>query len=138
MNSIVLMGRATSAIELKFTQSGKSVANCSLAVKRPFTKDTVDFINIVAWDKQAEVLSKYVAKGDMVCVRGSLQTRNWTDDNGNKRHATEVMVSEVSFAQTKRNSENTSITAEEAAAQGNLAPYTIEDFEVVKDEDLPF
>ena len=129
MNSIVLMGRATSAIELKFTQSGKSVANCSLAVKRPFTKDTVDFINIVAWDKQAEVLSKYVAKGDMVCVRGSLQVRNWTDNDGKKRYATEVMVSEVSFAESKKASDNISITREENAS---------ESFVEVEEEGLPF
>ncbi len=130
MNSIVLMGRATSAIELKSTQSGKSVASFSLAVKRPFTKDTTDFINIVAWDKQAEALSKYVAKGNMVCIRGYLQIRNWTDDNGNKRYATEVVASEVSFAESKKASDNISITAEESASEG---------FVVVQDEDqLPF
>ena len=130
MNSIVLMGRATSAIELKSTSSGKSVASFSLAVKRPFTKDTTDFINIVAWDKQAEALSKYVAKGSMVCIRGYLQTRKWEGNDGKNRYATEVVASEVSFAESKKASDNISITAEESAS---------EDFVVVKDEeDLPF
>lgn len=117
MNSVVILGRATSAFELKSTPTGKSVASGSLAVKRPFTKDTVDFINIVAWDKQAEILSKYVTKGSMICVRGSLQVRNWTDNDGKKRYATEVMVSEVSFAESKKASDNISITREENASE---------------------
>ena len=117
MNSCVIMGRATSAFEMKITPTGKSVASGSLAVKRPFTKDTVDFINIVAWDKQAEILSKYVTKGSMICVRGSLQVRNWTDNDGKKRYATEVMVSEVSFAESKKASDNISITREESASE---------------------
>lgn len=130
MNSIVIMGRATSAIELKSTSSGKNVASFSLAVKRPFTKDTTDFIKVVAWDKQAEVLSKYVGKGSMVCIRGYLQVRDWDDNNGNKRYATEVVASEVSFAETKKASANISITAEENKS---------ESFVEVEDADgLPF
>ena len=129
MNSVVIMGRATSAFELKSTPTGKSVASGSLAVKRPFAKDTVDFINIVAWDKQAEILSKYVNKGSMICVRGSLQVRNWTDNDGKKRYATEVMVSEVSFAESKKASDNISITREENAS---------ESFVEVEEEGLPF
>ena len=97
MNSIILLGRATSSIELKQTQAGKSVASFSLAVKRPFTKDTTDFITVYAWDKQAELLSKYVSKGNQICIRGYLTTRTWTDNQGNKRYATEVVADEVSF-----------------------------------------
>lgn len=130
MNSIVIMGRATSAIELKSTSSGKNVASFSLAVKRPFTKDTTDFIKVVAWDKQAEVLSKYVGRGSMVCIRGYLQVRDWDDNNGNKRYATEVVASEVSFAETKKALANISITAEENKS---------ESFVEVEDADgLPF
>ena len=130
MNSIVLMGRVTSAIELKSIPSGKSVASFSLAVKRPFTKDTTDFINIVAWDKQAEVLSKYVSKGTMICIRGYLQTRKWEGTDGKNRYATEVVASEVSFAESKKASETNVSYAEESAADG---------FVVIKDEDdIPF
>ncbi len=97
MNSIILLGRATSSIELKQTQAGKSVASFSLAVKRPFTKDTTDFITVCAWDKQAELLSNYVSKGNQICIRGYLTTRTWTDNQGQKRYVTEVVADEVSF-----------------------------------------
>ena len=60
MNNIILIGRATNSVELKQTQAGKSVVSFSLAVKRPFTKDTTDFHTIVAWDKHAELISKYI------------------------------------------------------------------------------
>ena len=138
MNSIVLLGRTTSAIELKSTTSGKSVASFSLAVKRPFTKDTTDFINIVAWDKQAEVLSKHVSKGTMICIRGYLQIRNWTDANGNKRYATEVVASEVSFVESKKASETNVSNTEESFTEGNVGAYTADVFEAIGDEDLPF
>ena len=107
MNSIILLGRATSSIELKQTQAGKSVASFSLAVKRPFTKDTTDFHTVVAWDKQAELMSKYVNKGNQVCIRGYLTTRTWTDNQGNKRYATEVVADEVSFVGNNESSTET-------------------------------
>ena len=135
MNSIILLGRATSSIELKQTQAGKSVASFSLAVKRPFTKDTTDFHTIVVWDKQAELISKYVNKGDQVCIRGYLTTRTWTDNNGQKRYATEVVADEVSFVGNKESSA-------EANPQANIpSAYTgnsqnLE--EIPQDESLPF
>jgi single-strand DNA-binding protein len=101
MNSIILLGRTTNSVELKQTQAGKSVASFSLAVKRPYTKDTTDFHNIVCWDRQAELVSKYVGKGDQICIRGYLTTRTWTDNQGNKRYATEVVADEVSFVGNK-------------------------------------
>ena len=97
MNTITLLGRATSSIELKQTQAGKSVVNFSLAVKRPYTKDTTDFHNIVAWDKLAELISKYVKKGDQVCIRGYLTNREWQDKQGNKRVSTEIIAEDVDF-----------------------------------------
>ena len=136
MNSIVLLGRATSAIELKQTQAGKSVVSFSLAVKRPFTKDTTDFFTIVAWDNQAEILSKYVGKGQLVCIRGHLTTRSWEDNNGNKRSATEVIASEVSFCESKRDSEgNNTPSAQKASQSQNFVPK-FED--IPQDADLPF
>lgn len=145
MNSIILLGRTTAPIELKQTQAGKSVVSFSLAVKRPFTKDTTDFFTIVAWDKQAELLSKYVSKGNQICVRGYLQTRSW-DDNGQKRYATEVVASEVSFCESKKDSEGTSSPHNHNGSQSNFKPstyipeaYTQPNFEAVdNDPDLPF
>ena len=106
MNSIVLLGRATSSIELKQTQAGKSVVSFSLAVKRPFTKDTTDFHTVVCWDKQAELISRYIKKGDQVCIRGYLTTRTWTDNQGQKRYATEVVADEVSFVANNSSNES--------------------------------
>lgn len=144
MNSLVLLGRTTAPIELKQTQAGKSVVNFSLAVKRPFTKDTTDFFTIVAWDKQAELLSKYVGKGDQICIRGYLQTRSW-DGNGQKRYATEVVAQEVSFCESKKDSEGSSYSPNQTASQSEFKPspyipqaYTQPSFESVKDDDLPF
>ena len=144
MNSIVLLGRTTAPIELKQTRTGKSVVNFSLAVKRPIT-NTTDFFTIVAWDKQAELLSKYVGKGDQICIRGYLTIRSW-DDNGLKRYATEVVANEVSFCESKKDSEGTSSPNNQNGSQGNFKPspyvpeaYTQPRFEAVdNDPDLPF
>ena len=150
MNSIVLLGRATSSIELKQTQSGKPVATFSLAVKRPFTKDTTDFFTICAWDKQAEILSRYVGKGEQICIRGFLQTRSWTDQQGQKRYATEVVAHEVSFCESKKNSETNDTTQtqnsvqSEFGASGGYMPDVYKsssssvEFEPVDDSKLPF
>ena len=134
MNNIILLGRTTSAIELKQTQAGKSVTSFSLAVKRPFTKDTTDFHTIVAWDKQAELLGKYIHKGDQVCIRGYLTTRTWNDNQGNKRYATEVVADEVSFVGNKESST-------EAKAQPYIpSAYTSnnQNFEEIPSDGLPF
>ena len=137
MNTITLLGRAASEIELKQTQAGKSVVNFSLAVKRPFTKDTTDFHTIVAWDKQADLLSRYVKKGNQVCIRGYLTTRTWTDSQGNKRYATEVIADEVSFVGNNESSEEAkykpSIQMPSAyqASQPQMS-------EIPNDADLPF
>lgn len=120
MNSIILLGRATSKVELKQTQSGKSVVNFSLAVKRPFAKDTTDFFTIVAWDKLAEILSRYVDKGSQICIRGYLAARSWEDNNGNNRYTTEVVAHEVSFCDTKRDSEGNTASQNQNATESNL------------------
>ena len=138
MNSIILLGRATSSIELKQTQAGKSVASFSLAVKRPFTKDTTDFHTVVCWDKHAELVSKYVPKGKQVCIRGYLTTRTWTDNQGNKRYATEVVADEVSFVGNNENSTEAkpqTSTYTPSAYSGTNAPNFEE---IPNDGDLPF
>ena len=126
MNSIVLLGRTTAAIELKQTQVGKPVVSFTLAVKRPFSKDATDFFTITAWDKQAELLSQYVNKGDQVCIRGYLTTRTWEDQKGNKRTATDVIANEVTFCDTKNNS------------QGKFEPSAPKFEDLKTDDDLPF
>ena len=99
-NKVILIGNLTANPELKQTQSGVSVCTFSIAVNRRFTKDgeqTCDFIPIVTWRQTAEFVSRNFVKGKPILVCGQLQTRNWTDKDGNKRIATEVVADEVSF-----------------------------------------
>ena len=129
-NKVILMGRLTAAPELKQTGSGLPVTSFTLAVDRKYQKDTekkADFITVVAWRQTAEFICKYFGKGSAIIICGELQTRSWTDDAGKKHYATEVMASEVSFAESKKSSE---AAAPEADADGFVR--------VDPDEDLPF
>ena len=101
-NKVILVGNMTADPELKQTTTGTSVCSFSIAVNRRFTKaeqgqQTVDFINIVTWRQSAEFVSRYFKKGNPILVCGQLQTRTWTDNQGVKRYATEVVADEVSF-----------------------------------------
>lgn len=136
MNSIQLMGRTTSEIELKVTTSGVSVAAFSLAVDRKYTpkgeEKQTDFIPCVAWRNTAEFLSKWFRKGDMLAITGELQTRGYTDKNGNKRTAIEVVVNNAYFCGGKKNTsqqENEPPTVN----TGDMPAGTNYD-----DDDLPF
>jgi single-strand DNA-binding protein len=107
MNKIFLLGRLTRDPELRRTQTGTAVASFSLAVDRDF-KDkqtgerTTDFIDCVAWRSTGEFVSKYFAKGRQAVVVGSLQLREWTDKEGNKRRSAEVVADQVYFADSKK------------------------------------
>ena len=101
INTAVIMGRLTADPELKTTASGLSVLSFSVAVERNYQKEgeekAVDFINVVAWRKTAEFVSKYFHKGSMIAVEGSIQTRKYEDKDGNKRTAVEILANTVSF-----------------------------------------
>jgi single-strand DNA-binding protein len=106
LNSVTLMGRLTRDPELKHTQSGTAVVSFTLAVDRDFksadgTKET-DFIDCVAWRNTAEFVGKYFAKGDAAAVSGRLQIRPYTDKDGNKRKAVEIVVDKVYFGYAKK------------------------------------
>lgn len=108
MNKAILMGRLTRDPELRSTQTGKSVASFSLAVNRRTKSDEqpqADFLDVVAWDKTAEFVSRYFVKGQQVAVVGRIQARSYEDKNGNKRKAVEVVAEEVFFADSKRDRE---------------------------------
>ena len=137
-NKVILVGNMTADPELKQTQGGLSVTSFSIAVNRRFSKDgeqACDFINIVAWKQQAEFVTRYFKKGNPILVCGQLQTRTWTDNQGNKRYATEVVADEVSFV--GNNSSNT-----EAKSQPYMpSAYTTnnQNFEEIpNDGSLPF
>lgn len=102
LNRVVLMGRLTADPELKQTQSGVTVTSFAIAVDRSRTsrdaEKQTDFINCVAWRQTAEFICRYFGKGKMIALEGSLQVRNYTDKNNNKRQAVEVLVDQVHFA----------------------------------------
>lgn len=103
MNQVVLIGNLGKDVELKTTQSGKNVCNFSIGVSRPRSKDGVsdtDWINIVAWEKTAELCGKYLHKGSKVGVVGRLQTRSY-DKDGKKVYITEVLAENVEFLSPK-------------------------------------
>ena len=111
MNSCNFVGRLCAEPELRRTNDGTAVCSYSLAVKRPMVKDTTDFIDFVSWRQGAEYLAQYGHKGDVVAVTGSLQPRSWTDKDGNKRKAFEVVTTGVELLSSKRNSEGNSNTS---------------------------
>lgn len=108
MNNIVLLGRLTKDADIRSTQSGKVVASFTLAVDRPYTqngKRVVDFIACQIWGKSAEVLGKSVHKGQRILLEGRLQIRQYTDKNGNKRTAAEVVADRFEFIERKEQTE---------------------------------
>ena len=135
LNKVILCGRLTADIELKRTQSGVSVCSFTLAVNRKYQKENeqqqADFINCVAWRSTAEFISKYFCKGSSICICGSIQTRNYTDKDGNKRTAFEVVVDEANFVDSKGES---STGADVGYTPANDPRYE----EVSPDDDLPF
>lgn len=106
LNHVDLMGRLTADPDLRKTQSGISVASFTLAVDRDYKSQDgqreTDFINCVAWRGTADFIDRNFAKGQMAVVTGSMQVRSFTDKEGKKRTATEVMVDNVYFAGQKK------------------------------------
>ncbi len=106
LNKVIVMGRFVRDPELRRTNSGTAVASFTIACDRDFKSDggerEADFIECVAWRNTAEFVSKYFTKGRMAVVSGRLQTRNWTDKEGNRRKATEIVAESVYFGDSKR------------------------------------
>ena len=139
MNSINLTGNICNDLELKSTQSGKSVITFNLAVKRPFTKDTTDFIPMVVWGKNAEYLSRYGKKGSRVAVSGKLTTRKYQDKDGNNRTAYEVVCDNVELMDSKSDAQGTFDTMGYQEPTPTFTKPVEPNFEAVNvDDDLPF
>ena len=148
LNKVILMGHMTADPELKQTTSGISVCSFSIGVNRRYSKadqgqQSVDFINIVAWRQQADFVSRYFKKGSSIIVCGSIQTRNWTDQNGQKRYVTEVVADEVSFGAPaaqgngeRANAQNYTPAAYGAPSFNSTGSADFE--EIPGDESLPF
>jgi len=112
MNKVVLIGRLTKDIELKYTQQGTAVATFTLAVDRRFKgkngESETDFISVQLWRVQAENAAKYVGKGSQVAIFGRIQTRNYEANDGSKKYVTEVVGEEVQFLGKPSGSQNSS------------------------------
>nr|WP_319488533.1 single-stranded DNA-binding protein [uncultured Caproiciproducens sp.] len=150
LNVAVLMGRLVADPELRHTPNDVSVTSFTIAVDRSYVKSgadrQADFIDIVAWRSTADFVCKYFHKGQLVAVQGSIQTRTYTDKDGNKRKAFEVVADNVHFAESKRDSagaqsnsyhSKTDISAEQpvpAYASGDTGDFE----EMPSDDDLPF
>lgn len=105
LNKIAVMGRLTRDPELRHTESGVAVCSFTVACDRDYKAENAereaDFIDVVAWRSTAEFVSKYFAKGRMAVVEGRLQSRKWTDKNGQNRVAWEIIADNVYFGDSK-------------------------------------
>ena len=137
-NKVILIGNISNELELKQTQGGFSVCAFSIAVNRRFAKEgeqACDFINIVTWRQQAEFVARYFKKGSPILVCGSLQVRSWTDNQGQKRYATDVVADEVSFVGNKEgNTESKPQPYVPSAYTSNNQNFE----EIPNEEGLPF
>lgn len=138
-NRCILVGNLTKDPELKKTPNGVSVTSFSIAVSRRFVKQgeqpQADFINIVAWRQTAEFIARYFNKGKPILICGQLQTRSWTDQNGQKRNITEVVADEATFVENKGASAHSSDAGVPAPSyRGNDAGYE----DLSDDDSLPF
>jgi single-strand DNA-binding protein len=131
VNRVLLAGRLTRDPELRYTSSGIAVATLPLAVSRKYTskdgekKEETCFINVVVWQKTAERCAEYLAKGRAVLVEGSLQSRSWETESGQKRSTIEVRAMRVQFMEWPETEE----TAETPAAEGEGVSH---------EEEVPF
>lgn len=132
LNKVILIGNLTKDPELSETSSGVKFCKFGIAVNRPFANSDgereVDFFNITTWRGQAETCARYLKKGKKVCIVGSLQNREYTDNNNVKRTATDVIASEIEFLSAR--SEDDERPAEKAGEAPKLEPCD--------DEELPF
>lgn len=152
LNVAAIQGRLVADPQLRQTMTGKNVANFRLACDRGWKNsdgnNAVDFLDIVAWKNTADFAAQYLTKGMMVTVSGRIQTRQYQDRNGNNRQAVEIVASDISFCESKRQAAPAVDEGGYAAPAGAQAPaysqaqgYTgpNEDFALIEDEgDLPF
>ena len=140
LNRVIVMGRLTDNPELRHTASNVPVTSFTLAVERNFASGderVTDFLDVVAWRNTAEFTSKYFVKGQLVCVEGSIQVRSYTDREGTKRRAWEIVCDHAYFAEGKRDGAPRSNAAAPAPAINNAGANEFSEFEDDSD-DLPF
>jgi len=152
MNNVSLVGRITKDPELRTTGSGNVTTTITVAINRRFTNQAgereADFIQCVVWNKQAENVCKYVAKGSLVGVNGRIQTRNYDDKDGKKVYVTEVVAENVTFLDSKNKGSNeyaqeepNNFVDDTPVETSDVSEDPFKDFGsevVLSDDDLPF
>lgn len=152
MNKVILVGRLTKDPELRTTGTGKSVCTFTVAVDRRYKQEgqaTADFIPVVAWGRQAEVINQYLTKGRQIALNGRIQTRTYDAQDGSKRYVTEVVLEEFDFVgdrggQSGYNNNGYSQNYNAAPARqqaSNAMPLDLadDDFHLLaEDDDVPF
>lgn len=145
LNKVILAGRIVADPELKQTQSGVALVTFRLAVNRRFTsrdaqqQAEADFFNVTAWRNTAEFIAKYFHKGSAICICGSIQNRNWTDQQGVKHYMTDIIADEANFVES-RNAQDPMGGHDAYSAPAYSSPAaSAPKFEEIKtDDDLPF
>ena len=156
MNKVILIGNITKDIELRQSNSGKFVVEFSVAINNGKDQQgnelPADFINCTAWNKTAEVLSKYATKGTKVGIEGAMKTQTWTDQQGNNRYKTYVLVDRVELlSRPQQQQQNPAQVANQYEPQYNEPQYQQQsirpdgrnvtgglDYSDIKPDDLPF
>lgn len=147
-NKVILMGNLTRDPETRTTPSGQSVTSFSLAVNRQWTQDgekreSVSYINCVAWGKPGEIIAQYVTKGRPLLVSGRLEQRSWDDkETGQKRSVVEVIVEDFNFIDSRGSDAGGSVSATTSSAKSSKKSddVVIEDIgdEPINLDDIPF
>lgn len=143
LNSIVLTGRLTKDVDLRFTKSGTAVGSFTIAVDRQFRSANgereTDFINCAIWRKSAENLAKFTHKGSLVGVEGHIQTRTYDNAQGNKVYVTEVIVENFALLEPRQTSQNSPKSQQTANRSATTDPF-INDGQPIDiiDDDIPF
>ena len=142
-NVAILTGRITADVELKYTPTGISVCNFTIAVERRYKQGEerqADFINIQAWRQTAEFISKNFQKGSLIGIEGAIQTRKYTDKDGKTRTAFEVVANDVQFVAPKRSQSNDEANSMPDSENDPMNKFgaELDGFQECTDEDLPF
>ena len=130
LNHSVIMGRFVRDPEIRRTNSGKAVTSFTIACDKPGKDNGASFIDCVAWEKTAEFINNYFAKGSAIIVEGRLDSRQYETKDGQKRTATEVVVAQAHFCEKKKEESDGFSKGEPTYQQGNFAPITGDDVEL--------
>jgi single-strand DNA-binding protein len=142
LNKVFIIGRLTADLQLRATAGGQPVVNFSVATNRVWIdksgqkQESTEFHNVVAWGRQAEIVSKFLSKGSLIFVEGRLQTRSWDDKQGQKRKVTEIIAERIQLG--PKPAGKTPIINQGISATPKDEIATINIDEEIKEEDLPF